>query len=149
MVVMQWWQWKSVIHVQICCFANLGPSSFFSSFSVVRPTQIFAIFKQKKSNNLVKPFFTWNNSFNLRNEHSNSIVRKTGTKPGSFLWYIVYFVTPNMWMLTFNVILPPGVPGLPIPRLLVLQVSSHVTILLMFDEDDDELYSCVDVFSWC
>ena len=120
MVVMQWWQWKSVIHVQICCFANLGPSSFFSSFSVVRPTQIFAIFKQKKSNNLVKPFFTWNNSFNLRNEHSNSIVRKTGTKPGSFLHYIVYFVNPNMWMLTFNVILPSGIPGLPIPSLLVI-----------------------------
>ena len=30
----------------------------------------------------------------------------------------------------------------------LLQVSSHVTILLMFDDDDDnELYSCVDVFS--
>ena len=27
----------------------------------------------------------------------------------------------------------------------LLQVSSHVTILLMFDDDDDELYSCVDV----
>ena len=36
-------------------------SSFFSSFRVVRPTQIFVIF-QKKSNDLVKPFFTWNNS---------------------------------------------------------------------------------------
>ena len=78
------------MHVQICCFANLGPSSFFSLFSVVWLTQIFAIFKQKKSNNLVKPFFTWNNSFNLRNEHSNSIVRKTGTKPGSF--FTVYCV---------------------------------------------------------
>ena len=29
----------------------------------------------------------------------------------------------------------------------LLQVSLHVTILLMFDDDDDELYSCVDVFS--
>ena len=33
------------------------PSSFFSPFSVVRPTQIFGIFK-KKSNDVVKPFFS-------------------------------------------------------------------------------------------
>ena len=45
---------------------------FFFPFSVVRPTQIFGIFK-KKSNEVIKPFFTWNNSFNLNNEHSNSI----------------------------------------------------------------------------
>ena len=32
------------------------PSSFFSPFSVVRPTQIFGIFRKKKSNDLVKPF---------------------------------------------------------------------------------------------
>ena len=46
---------------------------FFSPFSVVQPTQIFGIFKKKKSNDVVKPFFTWNNSFNLKNEHSHSI----------------------------------------------------------------------------
>ena len=51
----------------------IRPSSFFSPLSVVRPTQIFGIFKKKKSNDVVKPFFTWNNSFNLKNEHSNSI----------------------------------------------------------------------------
>ena len=45
---------------------------FFSPFSVVRPIQIFGIY-QKKSNAVVEPFFTWNNSFNLKNEHSNSI----------------------------------------------------------------------------
>ena len=33
------------------------PSSFFSPFSVVRPTQIFGIFK-KKSKDVVKPFFS-------------------------------------------------------------------------------------------
>ena len=45
---------------------------FCSPFSVVRPTQIFGMLK-KKSNEVIKPFFTWNNSFNLNNEHSNSI----------------------------------------------------------------------------
>ena len=29
--------------------------------------------KDQKSNDVVKPFFTWNNSFNLKNENSNSI----------------------------------------------------------------------------
>ena len=63
---------------------NIRPSSFFSPFSVVRPIQIFGIFKKKKkSNDVVKLFFTWNNSFHLKNERSNSI-RKTGTKTGTF-----------------------------------------------------------------
>ena len=35
----------------------LGPSSFFSPFSVVRPTQIFFLFFKKKGNDVVKPFF--------------------------------------------------------------------------------------------
>ena len=34
------------------------PSSFFSLLSIVRPTQIFGVFK-KKSNDAVKPFFTF------------------------------------------------------------------------------------------
>ena len=50
----------------------IRPSSFFTLFSVVRPTQIFGVFK-KKSNDLVKPFFSGSNSFNLINEHSTSI----------------------------------------------------------------------------
>ena len=63
----------------------IRPSSFFSPFTVVRPTQIFGIFK-KKSNDVVKPFFSWNNSFNLKNEQ----------KQEHFLQYIVHFVNPNM-----------------------------------------------------
>ena len=55
-------------------FVVTRPSSFFSPFSFVRPTQIFGIFKRKKKcNYVVEPFFTWNNSFNLKNEHSNSL----------------------------------------------------------------------------
>ena len=49
------------------------PSFFFSLFTVVRPTQIFGILEKKEASGVVKPFFTWNNSFNLKNEHSNSI----------------------------------------------------------------------------
>ena len=63
---------------------TLGDPLFFLLFSVVRPTQIFGIF-QKQSNNVVKPFFTGNNSFNLKNEHSNSIHReKQEQKTGTF-----------------------------------------------------------------
>ena len=56
------------------------PSSFF--FSVYRrPTdpnfwQFQKKKKKEKSNDVVTPFFTWNNSFNLKNEHSNSIEKK-------------------------------------------------------------------------
>ena len=42
-----------------------------------------------------KPFFTGNNSFNPKNEQSNSIDKKQV----HFLQYIVHFVNPNMWML--------------------------------------------------
>ena len=64
----------------------IRPSSFFSPLSVVRLTQIFGIFKKnKKGNNVLKPFFTWNNSFNLKNEHSNTIEKNrnifTGAQP--------------------------------------------------------------------
>ena len=33
----------------------------------------FLAFPKKKSNDIVKPFFNWNNSFSLKTEHSNSI----------------------------------------------------------------------------
>ena len=36
----------------------LRPSSFFSRFTVVQPTQIFGIFQKKKRNDVVTPFFT-------------------------------------------------------------------------------------------
>ena len=35
------------------------PLSLFFSFSVVQPTQIFLAFSKKKSNEVVKPFFTF------------------------------------------------------------------------------------------
>ena len=54
-------------------FFAVRPSSFFSPFSVIWSTQICGIFKKKKSYDVVKPFFTWNNSFNLKHQHSNSI----------------------------------------------------------------------------
>ena len=42
-------------------------SLFLSLFSVVQPTQIFDISKKKKKkkDDVVKPIFTWNNSFHL------------------------------------------------------------------------------------
>ena len=37
---------------------RLGHPLFLSPFTVIRPTQIFGIFKTKKSNDVVTPFFT-------------------------------------------------------------------------------------------
>ena len=81
---------------------------FFSPFSVVRPTQIFGVFKKNKRNDLVKPFFIWNNSLNRKNERSN----KTGTKTGTFFtvsprpaMVLCILLIQIMWMLTFNVVL--------------------------------------------
>ena len=45
--------------------------SFFS-VSRRRTDPNFWHFQEKKSNDIVKPFFSWNNSFNLKNEHTNS-----------------------------------------------------------------------------
>ena len=47
------------------------PLFFLRLTSSDRPK--FLAFFLKKSNDIVTPFFTWNNSFNLKNEHSNSI----------------------------------------------------------------------------
>ena len=73
---------------------------FFSPFSVVRPTQIFGIIKKKKKgNDVVKPFFTWNNSFNLENEHINSIKKNRNKNRNIFLQYIVHFINQNMYSI--------------------------------------------------
>ena len=50
-------------------------SSFFFFSVYRRPTEpnFWNFQKKKKTNVVVTPFFTWNNSFNLKNEHGNSI----------------------------------------------------------------------------
>ena len=98
---------------------HLGPSSFFPPFSVVRPSQSFDIFKKKKrSNDVVKPFFTWNNSFNLKMSIVTAL-RKTGTKTGTFFTVLIsciLLIQVYFWMLTFTVIL--GYQGLLFPDFL-------------------------------
>ena len=81
------------------------PSTFFLRLSSSDRPKFLAFSKQQKSNDVVKPFFTWKNSFNLKNEHSNSIEKNRNKDRNIFLQYIVGSVNPNMWMLTFNVIL--------------------------------------------
>ena len=49
---------------------RLSHPLFFSVYR--RPTDPNFWHFFKKSNDVVTPFFTWNNSFNLKNEHSNS-----------------------------------------------------------------------------
>ena len=84
-------------------FHFLRPSPFFLCLVSFNQPKFLAF--SKKSSEVVKPFFTWNNSFNLKNEHSNSIEENRNKNRNIFLQYIVHFVNPNMWMLTFNVVL--------------------------------------------
>ena len=79
----------------------IRPSSFFPPFTVVRTTQIFGIFK-KKSNDVVTPFFTWNNYFNLKNEHSNSIEKNRNKNMNIFhsILYILLNQICECWLLT-------------------------------------------------
>ena len=66
-VTLQWTSISSGGSSITCRGFMLRPSSFFSPFSIVRLTQIFGIFKkEKKINDIVKPFITGNNSFNLK-----------------------------------------------------------------------------------
>ena len=98
--------WKVV--VLLLSLLLLRAILFFSPFSVVRPTQIFGIFQKKKRNDVVKPFFTWNNSFNLKNKHSSSI-EKNCNKNRSILYSILCILLVQIHK-SFNVIL--GYQGL-------------------------------------
>ena len=51
--------------------------------------------KKKKSNDVVKLFFILNDSFNLKDEHSNSIEKNRNKNWDIFLQYIVRFVNPS------------------------------------------------------
>ena len=86
------------------------PSSFFSPFSVVRPTQIFGIFK-KERNDVVKPFFSRNNSFNLENEHSNSIEKNRN------IFYSILCILLIQLYVNVNCQRHPWIRGPPIQRL--------------------------------
>ena len=86
-------------------FHQLGDALFFSRFSVVRSTQIFGVFKKKKIYHFQEPLsfeiilLIWKMSI-------VTAKRKTGTRTGTFFTvYCVSVVYPNMWMLTFNVVL--------------------------------------------
>ena len=46
------------IDMKMIFFFSWPSSFFFVRFSVVQPTQIFGIYKKKKGNEVVKPFFT-------------------------------------------------------------------------------------------
>ena len=86
-------------------FHQLGDALFFSRFSVVRSTQIFGVFEKKKIYHFQEPIsfeiilLIWKMSI-------VTAKKKTGTRTGTFFTvYCVSVVYPNMWMLTFNVVL--------------------------------------------
>ena len=84
-------------------FLLLRPSSFFFPFTVVRPTQIFGIFKKiKKRSDVATPFFTWNNSFDLKNEHRNNIEKNRNKNMNNFhsILYILLSQICECYLLT-------------------------------------------------
>ena len=74
------------------------PSSFFSLSSVVRPAQIFSISEKKKLTTELNHFSL---EISLLIWKMNVVQHRE--KQEHFLQYIVHFVNPNMWMLTFTV----------------------------------------------
>ena len=95
-------------------FYRVRPSSFFSSFTVVRPTQICSIFKKKKSSDVVTSYFTLNNSFNLKNEHSNSIEKNRNKNMNIFhsILYILLIQICQCYLLTSSWGTGPAIPKL-------------------------------------
>ena len=86
---------RSFLRVFSC--AHLFPCACMlhrlSPFSVVRPTQIFGIFKTKRkksNNNVVKPFFTWNIFFLIWKMSIVTSQRTKGTK--TWKMFTVYCV---------------------------------------------------------
>ena len=69
----------------------LGHPLFFLRLSSSDRPKFLALKKkkEKKSNEVVTPFFTWNNSFNLKNEHSNTR-EKNRNKNTSIFHSILY-----------------------------------------------------------
>ena len=75
---------------------RLRPSSFFFLRLASSDRPKYLEFWKKKSSDVVKPFLTWNNSFNLKNEHSNSIEKNRN---------IFYRVLGILLIQIFNVVL--------------------------------------------
>ena len=69
--------------------SRFGHPLFFSVYR--RPTDRNFWHFLKKSNDIVTPFFTWNNSFNLKNEHSNSTEKNKNKNMNIFhsIFYIL------------------------------------------------------------
>ena len=89
-------------------FRRLGHPLFFSVYC--RPTDP-NFWRFRRRNDVVTPFFTWNNSFNLKNEHSNSIEKNRNKSMNIFRSILYILLIPICRMLTFNVVL--GYQGLP------------------------------------
>ena len=76
-------------------------------------SSFFSPFKKKKSNDVVRLFFTLNDSFNLKDEHSNSIEKNRNKNWDIF--FIVYCAFcqskyVNTYFLTPQCLIYPGLP---------------------------------------
>ena len=71
----------------------LGHPLFFLHLASSNRPKFLEISNKKKCNYVVEPFFTWNNSFNLKNEHSNSLEKNRNKNMNIFtVYYIVYLL---------------------------------------------------------
>ena len=78
---------------------------FLSVYRRTSNRKFLAFSKKTKSNDVVTTFFTWNNSFNLKNEHSDSI-EKNRNKNMNIFHSILYILLIQICECR------PGVPGL-------------------------------------
>ena len=86
---------------------------FFTVYCRLTDPNFWHFPKKKKSNDVVKLFFTLNDSFNLKDEHSNSIEKKQEQKLEHF--FIVYCAFcqskyVNTYFLTPQCLIYPGLP---------------------------------------
>ena len=83
----------------------LGHPLFFLHLASSDRPKFLEISNKKKCNYVVEPFFTWNNSFNLKNEHSNSIEKNRNKDMNIFYSILCILLIQICECLTFNVVL--------------------------------------------
>ena len=81
---------------------TLGHPHFFLRLLSSDRSKFLAFSKKKKRNDVVQTFFTWNNPFNLKIEHSNNIEKNRNKNENIFysMLCILFIQICECWLLT-------------------------------------------------
>ena len=81
---------------------TLGHPLFFSIYCRPTDPNFWHFQKKKKRNDVVQTFFTWNNPFNLKIEHSNNIEKNRNKNENIFysMLCILFIQICQCWLLT-------------------------------------------------